>query len=113
MSIYFLKSARLILASLVVSSFTWGAHALQAVEPTTSGVSAAAPRPYGPKNPGVVRIGIFMPQYELGGPGGPTAGESVRTLEEQSLTGANLEIVRISALLRVEATAEAKEKQCD
>jgi hypothetical protein len=72
-----------------------------------------APQAPGPKKPGAVRIGIFMPQYELGGPGGPTAGESVRTVEEQFLSGPKIEIVRISALLPVQATAEAKEKQCD
>lgn len=113
MSIYFSKSARLILASLVVSSFTCRAHALRAVEPAMSGLSATAPPLSGPKKPGAVRIGIFMPEYELGGPGGPTAGESVRSLEEQYLTGANVEVVRISALLPVEAAAEAKERQCD
>ena len=109
MSIYFPKSARLILASLAISSFTRVAHAQTAAQQAP----AAALQAVGPKRPGAVRIGIFMPQYELGGPGGPTAGESVRTVEEQYLMGPKIEIVRISALLPVQATAEAKEKQCD
>lgn len=67
----------------------------------------------GRQKPGVVRVGIFMPQYEMGGPGGQSAGESVRTTEEQYLSGPKLEVVRIFALLPVQALAEAKEKNCD
>jgi hypothetical protein len=86
-----------------------------AATPTATPQATPAPsaQPVGPKKPGAVRIGIFMPQYDLGGPGGPTAGESVRTVEEQFLTGPKIEVIRISALLPIQATAEAKEKQCD
>jgi len=138
---FFRKSAQLTFVSLAISSFALPAHGQSAAEinamaqslqaaqavmsnlsaPAAAGapialpqqVSAAAPQALGAKKPGAVRIGIFMPQYELGGPGGPTAGESVRTVEEQFLSGPKIEIVRISALLPVQATAEAKEKQCD
>ncbi len=140
MTIQLPKSVRLILASSAIASFTCTIHAqtaadvnamaqsLQAAQaamanltpaggaaPTISPQQAqtAAQQALGPKKPGVVRIGIFMPQYELGGSGGPSAGESVRTVEEQYLRGPKTEIVRISALLPVQATAEAKEKGCD
>jgi len=136
---YLPKSARLTLVSLAIAGFTGSAaksqsaaelNAMaQSVQAAMSSLSAAtaagvpvaapqqataatAPAP-GAKKPGTVRIGIFMPQYELGGPGGPMAGEYVRTVEEQYLSGPKLDIVRISALLPLQATAEAKEKQCD
>lgn len=139
MTIHLPKSVRLTLASLAISGFTFTAHAqtlsdmnsiVQSAQAAQAAMSSLAPttvtpmalpqqaganatQPLGPKKPGVVRIGVFMPQYELGGPSGPTAGESVRTVEEQYLTGPKFELVRISALLPVQATAEAKEKQCD
>jgi len=93
-------------AQAAMSQLT-GAAAMPAATPAPSA------QPVGPKKPGAVRIGIFMPQYDLGGPGGPTASESVRTAEEQFLTGPKIEVIRISALLPIQATAEAKEKQCD
>lgn len=137
MPVQFPKSVSLALASLAISSFTGVAHAqtaadinamrqsLQAAQAAMAGITAAtpavppqqvasaAPQALGSKKPGVVRIGIFMPQYDLGGSAGLTAGESVRTVEEQYLSGPKTEIVRISALLPVQATAEAKEKGCD
>jgi len=95
-----------------MANLTAAGAAAPAVSPQQQAPAAAA-QPLGPKKPGVVRIGIFKPQYELGGSGGPTAGESLRTVEEQYLIGPKTEIVRISALLPVQATAEAKEKGCD
>ena len=140
MSIRLPKCVSLTLASLAVASLTGLAHAqtsaginavapsLQAAQAAMADLTAAGPasqalspqqlqaaaaQAFGPKKPGVVRIGIFMPQYELGGSGGETASESLRTVEEQYLSGPKTEIVRISALLPVQATAEAREKQCD
>jgi hypothetical protein len=98
-------------AQAAMANLTAAGSAAAAVSPQQA--TAAAPQTLGAKKPGVVRIGIFMPQYELGGSGGATAGESVRTVEEQYLSGPKTEIVRISALLPVQATAEAKEKGCD
>lgn len=139
MRIKFPKSAQLTLISLALASFTSVTHAqtaaemnamaqsLQAAQAAMSNLTAAGgtptavpqqvpaalAQPAGAKKPGTVRIGVFMPQYDLGGPGGPTAGESVRTVEEQFLSGPKIEVLRISALLPIQATAEAKEKQCD
>lgn len=139
MFVQFSKSAQLTLVSLAFASFSGVTYAqtaadvnamaqsLQAAQAAMSrlssapGAPAATPQqapvasaqPIGAKKPGSVRIGLFMPQYELGGPGGPTAGESVRTVEEQYLSGPKIEVVRISALLLTQASAEAKEKECD
>lgn len=100
------KCTRIAFVSFALLTSTTVTHAQTAA-------AAQGTQPVGPKKPGTVRIGIFMPQYDLGGPGGPTAGESVRTAEEQFLTGPKIEVIRVSALLPIQATAEAKEKQCD
>jgi hypothetical protein len=76
----------------------------------TAAVAAPAP---GPKKPGMIRVGIVMPKYDTGSVGTLTAGEPIRTLEEQLLAGPKIEVVKIAALLPVQATAEAKQLECD
>jgi hypothetical protein len=66
------------------------------------------------KKPGVVRIGIVMPKTQLGGAGqSPAAGEPLRAVLAQYLTGPSIEVASISALLPQAIEAEARAKQCD
>jgi hypothetical protein len=79
--------------------------------------SAAPPAPAatpGDKKPGIVRIGIAMPKAQLGQSAqGPSAGEPVRVMLAQYLTGPTVETISIAALLPDQIEAEAKSKQCD
>lgn len=77
--------------------------------------SPAAPAPaLGDKKPGVVRIGITMPKAQMGQSAqGPSAGEPLRVMLVQYLTGPSVETVSIAALLPDQIEAEAKAKQCD
>jgi hypothetical protein len=89
--------------------------AAQTVPVSTAAPAVAAGAPAAAvitaKKPGVVRIGIAVPAYDLGG--GQGGAESVRTLEEQLLTSPKIEVVKITSLLPVQATAEAKAADCD
>jgi hypothetical protein len=77
----------------------------QAVAPGSTSASAI---------PGVVRIGIVMPKVQLGAAAqSPTAGESLRTILGQYLTGPGIEVVSISALLPQQIASEAQTKQCN
>jgi len=75
--------------------------------------SAPAAAPLGEKKPGIVRIGIAMPKAQLPQAQGPTAGEPVRVMLIQYLTGPSVEATEIAALLPDQIDAEAKSKQCD
>lgn len=74
---------------------------------------AAAPVALGEKKAGVIRIGIAMPKSQLGQTQGPTAGEPLRIMLIQYLTGPTVESTEIAALLPDQVEAEAKSKQCD
>jgi hypothetical protein len=85
--------------------------------PAAIASAAAAPAPaaaLGDKKPGVVRIGIAMPKAQIGqGAQGASAGEPVRVMLVQYLTGPSVETVAIAALLPDQIEAEAKARQCD
>ena len=74
---------------------------------------AAAPVSLGEKKAGVLRIGIAMPKSQLGQTQGPSAGEPLRVMLIQYLTGPTVESTEIAALLPEQVEAEAKSKQCD
>jgi len=91
---------------------------------SASGQSPAAPGPVaasvagaslGPKKPGVVRLGVVIPQAQMGEPDSASSsvGESVRTLIIQSLAGPAVEVTPIGASASAEIDAEAKQKNCD
>ncbi len=81
--------------------------------PAATDAAAATAAP-GAKKPGVIRIGIMQPKADMGnGQMGTSAGDPVRTLEEQYLSGPKVEIVKLGAMLPVQATAEAKVLACD
>ena len=63
------------------------------------------------KKPGVIRIGIVTPHYE--GNKGTSGADAIRELEAQNLVGPKTEVVKLTAMLPVQATAEAKADNCD
>jgi hypothetical protein len=77
--------------------------------------ASAAPAPaLGDKKAGVVRIGVAMPKAQIGqGAQGPSAGEPLRVMLVQYLSGPSVETVSIAALLPDQIEAEAKARQCD
>ena len=90
------------------SSVQQGAATASASVPVAAGTA-----PVG-KKPGVVRIGIVMPKIQLGQRAqGPTAGEPLRAILAQYLTGPSVEVTSIAALLPQQVEAEAGTKQCD
>jgi hypothetical protein len=79
-----------------------------------AGQVGAPPIILGPKKPGIIRIGIAQSKVDFGqGFQGPSAGESVRTLLSQYLTGPKFESVSLTALLPQQIDSEAKDRQCD
>ncbi len=86
----------------------------QTPAPVAAVTAAPAPATPAAKKPGVVRIGIAMPRAQWGqGTQGPSAGEPVRGVLSQYLSGPTLEAVSLAALLPQQVEAEAREKQCD
>lgn len=77
------------------------------------GLPIAAPAPaQNPKKPGAIRIGIVQPRMDMG-PAGANAGEALRVLLSQYLSGPTLEAVPLTAMLPIQAAAEGQQKQCD
>lgn len=81
--------------------------------PNAVAPAAAARAALGEKKAGIVRIGIAMPKAQLGQAQGPSAGEPLRVMLIQYLTGPSVESTPIAALLPDQVAAEAKAKQCD
>ena len=75
--------------------------------------ASGAPAAVGAKKPGIVRIGLLLPQNGLGQPGDTSAGEAVRDAEAKLLTGPTFEPVKLAAMLPDQALAEAKLLNCD
>ncbi|MBV9301935.1 MAG: hypothetical protein JOY62_08695 [Acidobacteriaceae bacterium] len=83
--------------------------------PTAGASVAATPAAaLADKKMGVVRIGIVMPKMQLGqGPQDPSAGEPMRNILAQYLTGPSIEVTSIGALLPQQIEAEATANRCD
>ncbi len=73
----------------------------------TANVPAAAVLP---KKPGVIRLGLLQPKMEMGAAASP---EALRTLLTQYLSGPQIEVVPIAAMVPLQVEAEAKQKSCD
>lgn len=63
-----------------------------------------------PKNPGVIRIGLVQPKLDMGAAASP---EALRFLLTQYLTGPQIEVLPITAMLPLQVEAEARQKSCD
>jgi hypothetical protein len=78
--------------------------------PATDAANAPAAAP-APKRPGVIRLGLVQPKLDMGIPG--AAPEALRTLLTQYLTGPQIEVVPIAAMIPLHVEAEAKQKECN
>jgi hypothetical protein len=62
----------------------------------------------------VKRIGVAFPKAQLGpNAAAPSAGDSIRQLLIQDLTGPGIELVPLAARIPTQVAAEAKQKECD
>ncbi|HEX6650426.1 MAG TPA: hypothetical protein VF075_12835 [Pyrinomonadaceae bacterium] len=65
------------------------------------------------KKPGVIRVGLVMPQVQVNA-GDPTqTAEAVRNSFAQYLKGSNVEVMSLAARVPSAATEEARRSQCD
>ena len=99
---------RVLAEILAIGSLTIAALAQTA---PIGGLPIPAPAP-NQKKPGVIRIGIVQPRMDMG-PAGANAGEALRVLLGQYLSGPTLEAVPLTAMLPIQAAAEGQQKQCD
>lgn len=101
---------RLLTEILAIGSLTVAALAQTA---PIAGLPTPAPAPaQNPKKPGVVRIGIVQPTMDMG-PAAANAGEALRVLLSQYVSGPTMETVPLTAMLPIQAAAEGQQKQCD
>ncbi len=74
----------------------------------------AAGQNAGPKPPGITRIGVALPNLQMGpAPAVAGATEGVRVTLMQYLTGPSFEIVPLTAQLPVQIEAEGRQRECD
>jgi hypothetical protein len=75
----------------------------------------AAPRPLGPKAPGMIRIGVAPPDAQLGQ--GSNTGQDYSTPIRNSIvllmSGPAVEIAALDSHIPMQLQAEAQQKQCD
>ncbi len=87
--------------------------AAQARSGASAQTSPAVSAPLAPKKPGIVRIGLTMPQNGLDQTGDFSAAEAIRDAEARMLTGPGFDPVKLSAMLPDQAMAEARQLDCD
>jgi hypothetical protein len=89
------------------SGLAANAQQLAAAKPGTNSV--------GPKQPGVVRVGVALPRVSAVGDGmnSQALAEAVRNTFVTYLKGPALEVVALDARLAAHAEAEARQKECD
>ncbi len=71
----------------------------------------SAQTPAAPKAP-AIRIAVMIPTAQLG-PGSASAAESIRKSIMGYLTGPDIQVVPLDAMLAIQAKAEAEQKECD
>lgn len=90
------------------------AQGIATAQPVTTAQPATTPAPVlGPKKPGVVRIGIMLPQAAQPTSSPLNARDELRNEWMQLFTGPNLEAVKINAGLPEQGLAEAKASDCE
>lgn len=75
--------------------------------------AAASTMKPGPKQPGVLRVGIVLPANQMSGQGHLADGEPVRAAEAELLHGPRLEPVKLTAIVPAQAMEEARLLDCD
>ncbi len=101
---------RLLATVIVILAAAAVAQNLPTQLPAT-GAAIAPAAALAPKRPGVIRLGLVQPKLDMGTPGG--VPEGLRTLLMQYLTGPQIEVVPIAAMIPLQVEAEAKQKECD
>ena len=76
---------------------------------TTSAVTSGTT----PKRPGVIRIGLILPNVQMSSGNAAQAAEAVRNTFAKYLTGPTIEVVPMTARLASLAMDEARQSQCD
>src|SRR5581483_8327011 len=100
-------------AQMALQNYAGGMPAAGFVVGAPQQTLVTSPQAAPPKQPGTIRIGVMMPHFDTGSPAGYAAGEPIRGLEAQLLAGPKLEVVKLTAMLPVQAAAEAKALDCD
>ena len=76
---------------------------------TTAATTSAS----SPKKPGVLRIGLLLPNVQMSAGNAAQAAEALRNSFASYLKGPNIEVVTLSARLPSLALEEARQSQCD
>lgn len=66
-----------------------------------------------PKKPGVIRIGLILPNVQMSAGNPAQAAEAVRNTFASYLTGPNIEVTMLTARLPSLAMDEARQTECD
>lgn len=80
---------------------------------STSTTTAATTPANTPKKPGVLRIGLLLPNVQMSSGNAAQAAEALRNSFASYLKGPNIEVVTLSARLPPLAIEEARQSQCD
>ena len=80
---------------------------------STSTTTAATTPANTPKKPGVLRIGLLLPNVQMSSGNATQAAEALRNSFASYLKGPNIEVVTLSARLPPLAIEEARQSQCD
>ena len=80
---------------------------------STSTTTAATTPANTPKKPGVLRIGLLLPNVQMSSGNATQAAEALRNSFASYLKGPNIEVVTLSASLPPLAIEEARRSQCD
>jgi hypothetical protein len=101
------------------SSSAYSPSSSSSAKPTanvSSGGSSAAntmSSNVGPKNPGVVRIGLVLPKVQLNSSDANQAAEALRNELAGYLKAPNVEVIPLSARLTAAVSDEARQTECD
>ena len=81
---------------------------------TMNGAAASGAAPTGPKQPGVVRVGVVMPKATAAeGIDANSLAEAVKNTMVTYLSGPAVEVVQLQSRIPVQIDAEARQKECD
>ena len=103
-------------ASSSIASNSQPANTTGSSSPTVStpaNNSSAATSGTTPKKPGVIRIGLILPNVQMSSGNVAQAAEALRNTFARYLTGPTIEVVPLTARLPSLAMDEARQSQCD
>jgi hypothetical protein len=83
---------------------------------TPSAITTAAqesPAAVGPKKPGVIRVGVVLPEAQMGHGLNVNASEPIRNSLMNQLSQSSLEVVALGSNIPGQIEAEVRQKECD